>query len=117
MCVCVCCVCLSDSSDSCAFLVDLGGLKTVFGALMFCPVSRKDKADATAHEQHLLSIITQLFLHCVDVRYLRTLRKFQEQEMLKTERTVELLVKYQTRVSDNYYYYFLFFAALIYCAN
>ena len=71
----------------------------MFGALMFCPVTRKDKADATAHELHLLAIITQLFLHCADVRYMRLMRKFQEQEMIKTERTVELLVKYQMRVS------------------
>jgi hypothetical protein len=72
----------------------------VFGALMFNPVSKKDKSEQTAHENHLLSIITQLFLHTVDVRYLRVLRKFQEAEMVKTERTVELLVKYQTRVDE-----------------
>ena len=67
---------------------------------MFCPVSKADKASASATEHHLLQILTQLFLHCADIRYLRVLRKFQEQEMLKTERTVELLVKYQTRVDE-----------------
>ena len=90
---------LADCPSSCGHLIDLGGLKIVFGTLMFQPQSKKDRADATATEMHLLQIITQLFLHCADVRYLRVLRKFQEQEMLKTERIVELLVKYQTRVS------------------
>ncbi len=85
---------------SCSLLIDLGGLKTVFGSLMFSPSSRKDKADATAHELHLLAIITQLFLHTNDVRYLRTLRKFKEGEMIKTERIVELMVKYQNRVDE-----------------
>lgn len=89
----------ADCPASCSHLIDLGGLKIVFGTLMFNPQSKKDRADATATELHLLQIITQLFLHCADVRYLRVLRKFQEQEMLKTERIVELLVKYQTRVS------------------
>lgn len=72
----------------------------MFGALMFSPVSKKDKQDLTSTELHLLQIITQLFLHTTDVRYLRTLNKFKEQEMIKTERTVELLVKYQNRVDE-----------------
>jgi beta-catenin-like protein 1 len=85
---------------NCDLFVDEGGLKTVFASYMHEPTTKKERADQTAHEQHMLEILTQLFLHCVDVRYLRLRRKFEEQEMVKTERTVELLVKYQARVEE-----------------
>jgi beta-catenin-like protein 1 len=91
---------LANHEANAALFVDLGGLKALFGALMFNPSSKKDKADQTRHEQHLLSILVQLLLHTSDVRYLRVLRKFTEQEMIKTERVVELLTKYSARVED-----------------
>jgi beta-catenin-like protein 1 len=91
---------LANHEANAALFVDLGGLKALFGALMFNPSSKKDKADQTRHEQHLLSILVQLLLHTSDVRYLRVLRKFTEQEMIKTERVVELLTKYSARVDD-----------------
>ena len=85
---------------NCEMFIDEGGLKTVFGAYMYEPSTKKERSDQTANELYLLEIICQLFLHCVDIRYLRLRAKFEEQEMVKTERTVELLVKYQTRVDD-----------------
>jgi len=91
---------VTNSPSNCALLIDIGGLKTVFAAYMSAATSKRDKSLATSTEQHLLNIITQLFLHSADIRYLRLLNKFKEQEMLKTERTVELLVKYQTRLDE-----------------
>lgn len=89
-----------ECTRNCELLVDEGGLKTVFGQLMFNPTTKKERADQTANELHLLEIIAQLFLHCADVRYLRLRRKFEEQDFIKVDRTVELLVKYQSRVDE-----------------
>jgi beta-catenin-like protein 1 len=87
-------------TKNCETLIDESGLKSIFGQYMFNPTTKKERADQTANELHLLEIISQLFLHTTDVRYLRLRRKFEEQGFIKVDRTVELLVKYQTRVDD-----------------
>jgi len=91
---------VSQCATNAELFVDLGGLKTLFGALMFNPVSKKDKALQTSLEQMLLSLSVSLFLETSSVRYLRLMRKFTEADHIKTERVVELLAKYLARVED-----------------
>lgn len=50
-----------------------------------------------ATEEHIVSILTQLFLNLSDVRYFRLLRKFQENDMEKAERLIELQASGPTR--------------------
>jgi hypothetical protein len=87
---------------TCERFIDQTGLKTLFGQLMHPVATNKQKrALQLQAEEHLLSMITSLFLSCNDVRYLRTLNKFQEENFTKTNKLIELFVQYSQRVSGS----------------
>lgn len=81
-------------------LVDVGGLKTLFWFFMKRQKGKSDKTYEQEDEEHVMSIITQCFLNMADVRFLRLIRKFQENEFQKVERLMELYNKYYRKVED-----------------
>lgn len=84
---------LQKCQGNCELFVDQGGLKVLF-AIFMKRSKKKDRAFEKTTEEHVVSILQQLFLNLSDVRYFRLLRKFQESDMQKVERLVELQDKY-----------------------
>ncbi len=93
---------MSDHPGNCALFIDAGGLKSIFSAFMAKgKVPKKLRAQAEKSEEHILACIAQLFVRLSDMRYLRTLNKFRENEYEKVERLAELYEKYYRRLEDS----------------
>jgi len=69
---------LQDHVANCELFVDIKGLKTAF-SLFVARQKSKDKKSGVGRqrEEHIVSILAQLFLNLSETRYLRLLRKFQ----------------------------------------
>jgi len=85
---------------NCEKFVDKGGLKVLFAEYMTMGTKQKKKADARLVEEHVMSLICELFRHLSDVRYLRLFRKFQEHDYVKVDRLVELHERYMTSLEQ-----------------
>lgn len=88
---------LQDSAPNCTKFVNVSGLKTLFAVFVGRVKTKKKKqkhGELNAVEEHVVSILVQLFSALSDVQYLRVLRKFQENDFEKIERLVELHEKY-----------------------
>jgi len=89
---------LSRQPENCTRFLQLGGLKTLFAAFMRGKVKKRFKQEQDALEEHIISIISNLFLHLAGVDYSRLLRKFRENEFEKIDRLIELHAKYSNKV-------------------
>eukprot|EP00462_Mataza_sp_D1_P011188 CAMPEP_0175157706 /NCGR_PEP_ID=MMETSP0087-20121206/22366_1 /TAXON_ID=136419 /ORGANISM="Unknown Unknown, Strain D1" /LENGTH=582 /DNA_ID=CAMNT_0016445375 /DNA_START=35 /DNA_END=1783 /DNA_ORIENTATION=+ len=89
---------LQNCQPNCEKLVDSAGLKVLFAVLMK-KRKKKERKFEMGRDEHITSLLVQMFIHLSDVRYLRLLRKFQENDYQKIERLVELYVLYCDRVS------------------
>eukprot|EP00808_Paulinella_micropora_P007634 g65678.t1 len=78
---------LTECQVNCEKFVDISGLKTLFS--VFMGRGKKSQKTQGQTEEHTVSILAQLFMHLSDVRYLRLLAKFQENEYEKVERLIE----------------------------
>jgi hypothetical protein len=69
---------LTQCPDTCELFIDDGGLKVVFPAFMLQNKAAKKSQQKRddQNEEHVMSIISQLFFHLRDVRYQRLLNKF-----------------------------------------
>jgi beta-catenin-like protein 1 len=89
---------VTDHAGNCEAFIDAGGLKSIFAAFMGKSIKKKQRklygGSIDEDEEHMLSVLSQLFLNLSDVRYLRLLRKFQEHDCIKVERLLELFIKY-----------------------
>jgi len=70
----------------------------LFATFMGKGIKKKYQKRNESNDEHLVSIIAQLFMNVADTRYLRLLRKFMENEYEKVERLIELHEKYYRRL-------------------
>lgn len=90
---------LSSHAGNCEKFIEVEGLKTLFAVYMYTAQSRAEKKSEPAVEEHMLSVIVQLFLYVHDVSLMRLLRKFQENDYSKVVRLCELLHKYHGHIA------------------
>jgi len=92
---------LTKCLPNCEKFIDGSGLKTLFSVFMGKGLKKKAfKKETTKIEEHVISVISQLFMNVADVRYYRLLKKFQENDYEKVERLVELFEEYYRKLED-----------------
>jgi len=89
---------LNKCVQNCEKFVDNAGLKTLFATFMGKGIKKKYRKRNEPNDEHVISIIVQLFMNLSDTRYLRLLKKFIENEYEKVERLIELHEKYYRRL-------------------
>ncbi|KAK2718224.1 beta-catenin-like protein 1 isoform X2 [Artemia franciscana] len=91
-----------EGHDSAVKLLDILGLRTIFPLFMKTPKKSKLKGLlAEEFEEHVLSIIANIFRHCQGPQRQRLLAKFAENDFEKVERLMELHFKYTEKVSKS----------------
>lgn len=99
---------LTANGANCERFVDIRGLKTLMPLLGAAPAPPpafvKGKAEREAmqlqHDEHLASLLVTLLQQLTAERWLRLLGKFVEDDMLKTDRLLQLRATYQLRVEE-----------------
>merc|ERR1711976_238340 len=89
---------LNQNRDSCFKLVEEGGLKIIFSAFMRGKPKKRYKESQTEVEEHLVSIILNLFINLQDIPFKRLLLKLNDKGLEKIDRLVELHVKYINKI-------------------
>eukprot|EP00457_Paulinella_chromatophora_P005290 gb/GEZN01005306.1/.p1 GENE.gb/GEZN01005306.1/~~gb/GEZN01005306.1/.p1 ORF type:complete len:579 (+),score=130.81 gb/GEZN01005306.1/:33-1769(+) len=89
---------LTDSQVNCEKFVDISGLKTLFS--VFMGKGKKSSKTIAQTQEHVVSMLAQLFINLSDVRYLRLLKKFQENEYEKVERLIELYEEWYKKIEE-----------------
>jgi len=93
---------LQRDSVNCRRFVNLPGLGTLFSAFMKAPKKKRPGFDEKADEEHLTSIIANLFQNLENIEqgkiWVRVLNKFREEDLEKVEKLLELYEKYLSKV-------------------
>ena len=95
-------MCNKEGAENCSKFVEVYGLRSLFPAFMKTPKStKKASASVEEHEEHVCSIVGSLFrnIQSGSVRK-RLVEKFLENDLEKTERIMELHLKYHHRVRN-----------------
>lgn len=85
---------LMNHPELCNKFVELNGLKTLFAAFMKGKPRKRYKQEQADFEEHINSIMVQLFMNLHDVALQRFVNKFRENDYEKIERLAELHGKY-----------------------
>lgn len=97
-------VALAWFASACEAFVDEGGLRLLFAALPELQpgasneARRKHANDEAEAKEHVVSALAQLLVHCSDVRFLRVLRKFEEDDGAKSRWLARLCQERLARV-------------------
>jgi beta-catenin-like protein 1 len=88
-----------NNAANCESFVDMGGLKLLFSAFMGNTLKKSESKHEAEFEERSVGMILTLILSLSDVRYMRVLRKFQEKDLEKVDRLLELYVEARDAVS------------------